>query len=480
MSNPLTPNFNPQSGGRLAADRYDFQGHIDGTEFQHTAGMILLSPNLVVASTTYTDVQDALAAIIANLSPPLPLATATTPGIVQLSAGGDVQGTYNVMKVTGFQGRPINTVPPVVGNLLMWNGSSWGPSSAGTFVAGGDLSGTYNNQVVIGLSGTGTIPSRIVATHTDIIQFATNSTPLISQAAIVSGNGSNMNIRAQNTASSGSGGNLILHGGSSISGLQGGIFLTLGNNYLFQVVEVISAPVQQVAAFFPSNSSSGLTSTDMPANTGSNVIYIGDTTNPPLTSSPTGSILWSQGGQLNVMQEDGTSFVIANPGQTANPISADANSAVLTAPTPNPATTFGGTVTYTSGAQTTNNGFVQTVFDLQVPPSTSVNIVATLVAKEQGTVGSAFYSMVAQYVRNGSGNATLVLSPFTYGSSNFPVGYGDAYPDGSPWTAQPGFNLTLPNFVTLNTGANGPGGPGGGSTISWSSFVQVTYATTSS
>lgn len=466
--NPQSPNFTP-GVGRLVTDRYDFQGHINGTAFRHNATMIDLFPTLVIGGNTYTDVQDALVAIIANLSPPLPLATATSPGIVQLSASGDVHGVYNIMKVTGLQGYPINTAPPAVGNLLRWNGTSWAPSSAGTFVAGGDLSGTNNNQTVVGITGTGTLPNRIVAAHTDIIQFSSTSTPFINQLAVNSSSDAvNLTIKAQRNTGSGSGGSLLLEGGTASGGLPGGVSLSVGNaGFLFQTVEVVAN--QRVAAFFPSDTFVGLTSTDMPMNTGNGIIYIGDTTNSgrPVVPSPTGTILWSHGGQLNVMQEDGTSFVVANPGNTPNPIAAPAQniSTPTLTPIPDLSASTGGSYILTAGAQSVGVGG-PTIFGFTFPNFTAANFDVTIVGKEVGGIGMIVFetSLGAYYINGGTWIAPNGMPTLT------PSFYSDS---ANTW-AQPNWGSAVTNSIYFNAGSHT------GLTISWSVLVNITYTTTSS
>jgi hypothetical protein len=142
--NPITPNFTP-GVGKLVTTRFDFEKHIDGASFRHNATMIDLSPSLTVNAVTYTDVQDALTAIIAGLSPPPVYATATVPGLVQLSTAGDVQGVYNAMRVTALRGYPITTSPPTTNNVLSWNGVAWTP----TPLSFGLIPGGTPSQVLI-------------------------------------------------------------------------------------------------------------------------------------------------------------------------------------------------------------------------------------------------------------------------------------------------------------------------------------------
>src|SRR5665213_3240898 len=94
MSNPIAPNFNPQSGGQLAVNRYEYQTHINGTGDRHNATQIDLSPSVVIGGNTLTTTQEAINALAIIIAPAVPvLATAGAPGQIQLSPSGDLGGT---------------------------------------------------------------------------------------------------------------------------------------------------------------------------------------------------------------------------------------------------------------------------------------------------------------------------------------------------------------------------------------------------
>jgi hypothetical protein len=424
---PQVPNWVPGQGA-LATYRLDFEKHVTGSAFRHTAGMIDLLPTLVIGGNTVTDVQDALAALLGAINPFPILATATTPGLVQLSVNGDVQGTATLLRVTGLRGYPISNAPPITGNVLSWNGSSWIPSaSSSNFNAGGDLAGGTLSQQVIGLTGTGTSPNKTVRASNDILQFIASAHPLITQAYVTGANAGNLAIEAQGVAGgSGSGGSLLLLGGKTNNSLAGGVNLSVGGSpnteggeYLFQVTQVV--PNQVVTAFFPSNPT-GLTSADMPLNTGSDVIYIGDTTTPPTAPSSTGSILWSQGGQLNIMQENGAIVTLGvAPNPNAQPSSI--GTTVYTGNLPS-----NGSITFVNTAtSTTNVGVAALTFP--VPINCALRMDVTYIAKQlssfniaelqysygvaRGTSSPIFLgSALISQINNGSiGNWTLPSTP---------------------------------------------------------------------
>lgn len=119
---PLVPNFKPGIG-RLVTDRFDFQSHVDGTNFRHTAGQIDLSPHITIGSTSIGDVQTAIAALAGTIIvPSVPDATTSSKGIIQLS--GDISGTATNISVVAMRGTPIGTLTPTDKDVLFWDGSA--------------------------------------------------------------------------------------------------------------------------------------------------------------------------------------------------------------------------------------------------------------------------------------------------------------------------------------------------------------------
>jgi len=443
---PIAPNWDPNNGnnGILATNRYDFQKHVEGLAFRHQANQIDLNPTMVIGGNTITDVQDALEALLLAINPLPILATATTPGLVQLSALGDVQGTALQMQVTGIRGFPVNSAPPIFNNVLTWNGSNWGPaSSQGVFTAGTDLAGNASSQQVIGWTGTGISPNRTVRASNDIVQFITTATPVITQASVAGINATNLTMEAQGISSgSSNAGNIALFGGTNLgSGLSGGVNLSVGGspvteggNYLLQATQVV--PNQEVVAFFPTLGT-GLVAGDMPTNTGSKVIYIGDTTVLPTAPSPTGSILWSNGGQLFVMQENGVSFAI---GSVVNPSIQFAFSGLTTYTGTPPAN---GSITFSNvGASVTNASATVLVFPM--PSACALRMDITYIGKQSNNANVVEYSANHGFISNGAGPifiGSTIISQITSGA----VG-GWALPptpsiSGNNILVQTGFNI---------------------------------------
>lgn len=172
---PLVPNYVPDVG-RLVTDRYDFQSHVNGASFNHTAPGINLSPFITIESIQYSTVQSAIAALALIVSPnPTPNATTTSVGLIQLSGdiGGVGAGTATNVKVTGLQGRPVSILSPSSGQVLTWNGIAWAPTALTNSQgpASGDLSGTYPAPIVTHINGA-TVPAAGSLTIGNTIQVS--------------------------------------------------------------------------------------------------------------------------------------------------------------------------------------------------------------------------------------------------------------------------------------------------------------------
>ncbi|MBX7153659.1 MAG: hypothetical protein K1X91_01770 [Bacteriodetes bacterium] len=80
--------------------------------------------------------------------------TSWTPSTVSASgtAGGDLSGTYPNPSVVRIQNRDVSGAAPTSGQTLVWSGTAWIPSTiTASGAAGGDLSGTYPNPNVVKL-----------------------------------------------------------------------------------------------------------------------------------------------------------------------------------------------------------------------------------------------------------------------------------------------------------------------------------------
>lgn len=156
---PINPNFKP-GVGHLVTDRYDFQKHIDGTDFRQDAGTVDLNPTIMIGSTVITDVQTAIAALAGSIIvPSVPDATTVSKGIIQLN--GDLFGSGTTAlnpRVSGLQGTPISVFSALTTNqVLTWNGTSWiNQAVPGAISIAGDLAGigsTLSVPRVGGLQG---------------------------------------------------------------------------------------------------------------------------------------------------------------------------------------------------------------------------------------------------------------------------------------------------------------------------------------
>ena len=465
---PQSPNFVP-GNGRLVTDRFDFQSHVDGAAFRHQASNIDLNPTVIINDVVVTNLQEAVITLRQFVEPATiaPATIGTDPtnlGIITL--GGDLAGTALVPKVIAIQGRPLNALAPSDGQVLTWNAemNSWLPAnSTGSFTGGGDLSGNSSSQQVIGLTGT----TGTVRMSGNTIQFVAVATPLITQTYVTDGDATDFVIEAQGcpTSAFGAGGNLIFLGGRGstptdphpFGGQPGGVLMSLGGNpatsedgrYVFQLAHIHGS----VAAFYPSDGSVGLTTSDMPIGTGDGVLYLGDAFTPPtsMTSSPTGTILWSQSGQLNIMQENGISFVV---GSIPNPSSwASIAPPVAVAPPTN------GTITYNTTVRSTASTDGYAII-LAIPISTAVRLDILFVGKAIGTADTAQLNYSIGFVNSGgtvSTVGTLTVSDERYNGT------------GSGWSS-PAAPFISGTNVAIRTGSSSS------QNINWTVITQMTLA----
>lgn len=329
--------------GRLATDRYDFQNHVDGYDFRHTAAAIDCA--VTVDGTPYTTVQAALAAIATYIPYTLSGATNTTLGGIKL-AGDLTGGTASVPVVSGLKGTSLSISSLTSGNFLVYNGnwinsnisgdvsggyastsvdkirgtlvdspllpndgevlvwdngnSKW-ISSTPTITMGGDVTGDSATSDVVALTGNG---SKIIVR--DDMEFASgvNAPEITQDDAPALSDGEDMTISAQ-TAILGAGGDLIMTGGFGTTG-RGAAILQFSEVSVAAHTSWLSG---RVLALVPE---AKITSTHMPSNSGDLVIYIKDANTVPTASPTSGSVLYSSSGELYTRQSDGDQYALGS------------------------------------------------------------------------------------------------------------------------------------------------------------------------
>jgi len=396
MSDPLVPNYK-KDVGRLATDRYDFQDHVEGTDFRHKADAIDVFPTLVIGAdpgVLVTTVQEAIIALNDVVSPPeIQDATSVTKGILKLA--GDIGGTADNVVVTRIQTSPISTLPPSGGDVLTWDGTNsvWIPSAAtNAFSAAGDLAGNNILQQVIGLTGT---TSGIVTASCNVVNFLSNKTPLFTQSTVSSA-AHTFTIRAQSASNLfANGGSVVIGGGRpGAGGLRGSVKLQMTSALPSGYPTTAQSPVTAANLLQLAEPAlnrrvlslchaSDLSSVDMPTDTGDMVVYIRDTTTPPVSGSPSnGTIIYSSGGQLWVKQQDGNQFSVGT--------------------IPNPSVWGGsGQQTTTYRDYTTSGASAATARSFNLPDNTATRADVIFIGKKVGGADSAQFNLSIGYVRHG-------------------------------------------------------------------------------
>jgi len=397
MSDPLVPNY--KTGvGRLVTDRFDFQDHIDGYDFRHKANQIDLVPAITISSISQTNVQAAIAALTAVVTPPtIQDATVTIKGIIKLA--GDLGLTADSPKVIGLRGVPISSTVPSSpadnGKVLTFNGGIWSATTAGNaFVAAGDLSGNNVTQTIINLTGNG---GGLITISGNTLQFLQGVIPFIKQETHATIAGKNLTIQAQSTGGTNlAGGDVIITGGApGTGGKKGGVRLQLNANNIAQATEVVAN--QRVFGLFGDGSGSGsaLTNTQMNTGTGDMVMFIGNALTIPSVNPSGGTILYSSGGQLFVRQGDSQQFSIGS--------------------IPNPSIWgTSGQQTYTSrsyvnttGSPTAGNAFTID-FNTAGFTNSSIRVDVIFIGKRKTSLDAAQFNMSVGYVTSGAGAPTLI------------------------------------------------------------------------
>jgi hypothetical protein len=310
MSN--TPNYRV-GVGRLVTDRYDFQNHIDGYSYRHEADNIELNPYLTIDGTQRKNVQEALTAALPYLvTPTLPDATSSVKGVIQLAGDlADVSSTASNVKVSGLRGYPITNSVPLNNDVLTYDSTlnAWKPAQPqNVFTAGGDLSGSNTSQTIVKLTG----QSGYVYSDASHITFnSTSSMTRLYHKYTSSGDGNLFSIMAQDS-STGNGGPFEVRSGigSGANCYNGNLSFYQGTVVSLKMSELSQVPTnthRKVISLF-----SDISTTELPDDTGSGVVYLKNAWVDPGEGIPSGgAVLYSSDGKLNVLETSGNKFTIS-------------------------------------------------------------------------------------------------------------------------------------------------------------------------
>jgi hypothetical protein len=116
---------------------------------------------------------------------------------------GDVTGLIGATTVEKIQGRSILNTSPDAGNVLLWDGSDWGPAELPASVTfAGDLSGSSSSQTVLKVNGTSvpaspTAAQVLVASNGTTATWTLLSNPNIASDAAIAGTKVDPNFGSQ-------------------------------------------------------------------------------------------------------------------------------------------------------------------------------------------------------------------------------------------------------------------------------------------
>lgn len=225
-------------------------------------------------------------------------------------------GPYTTTLSLGALPGSGTTTGAIFGRGISPSSSNYAFAAGGTFTqvnaptSGGALSLLVNNSNIISLTASLIAPQIAAFTWAQGVSFPTiGQTGLSSDASTT-----NLTITAQNAYASAvsnvNGGFLLIGGGEStspgVTGKRGGVQICMGNPLntgvpLFQVTEPVIA--QRIIALA---TTSTVSSTDMPANTGDCVVYVRNAATAPTASATNGGILYAQAGALKWRGSSGT------------------------------------------------------------------------------------------------------------------------------------------------------------------------------
>lgn len=275
--------------------------------------------------------------------------TVGTPGgaptwATTFTAGGDLVGSLTSQQIVGLTG---------VSGVVSFGTSITTPTiqqASTSNNTGKDLRVQAQNATVTGgalvlASGTGTSLSyagkiSFAAGATEIAYFkrqgsnplsalrfvGNNSHGIVPETATASTAGSTFFLVAQSGGPSVSpfnGGDLALYSGEAngaTGSLHGRVRVSLGetgSQRIFEAAHLESSPDRRIASFFKVT---GVSSLDMPANSGDLVMYVADAASVPSANPVGGSILYSEGGKLKTRSSGGTVQDLTSPTVNANNI----------------------------------------------------------------------------------------------------------------------------------------------------------------
>lgn len=403
------------------------------TDRHWLSGLGLLTPPVAITSTgtsadnAFEEV-DTTSGAIARTLPPTPVhgqrarykdATASWGTHSFTATGNTGQKLENPNSLGTFTGAGGSVALSTVGMGVTWCWDSvltaWiAEGATGTIGLAGDGFITVTGGVLNAPSWTAQIPKSIA---TPSLAQATQTTDAVAQTFAVS---------AQSAWAGASthvdGGTLWLEGGRPASpgatGLRGGVQLILGQDtsqVLLEVAEkVINQRIVALCTF------AGVTSTNMPANTGNGVAFLADAATLPSANPSGGVILYSDSGVLKTRSPAGVVTPLA-----VGPAGADLYITRTGADGTITSTTQSTTMLMKSlgGARVANIPAASSCAGLRVSIATDLSLSGTNTVTVTPVSGSIFVAVTGL-------QATLVLD----GSADYPPGCTvDLRSDGTSW-----------------------------------------------
>jgi len=249
----------------------------------------------------------------------------------------------------------------------------------------------------------------------------------------------------------------IIQGGAAktngTTGTRGGVRLQIGADTAETMLEVGEVAVGRRYVAL-NQIGSGITTTQLPSNTGDGIVYIGNAQTAPTASPSSGAILYASGGALYVYQSNGTNFQIqsgtavtwasdlsgsSNTNQYVAAISGSGGSGGTVAVGSNIALSWAtaSTTAIIKQADNTTNSATAATFTVQAANATGTGATGGKLALTSGTGTSAAGNVEIQT----GGTARLTVSP-TLVTSTLPIVSGS--------TAAASGQIRLPNLTTIS------------------------------